>query len=186
MQNLKGNLLNIGMLVAVAAITILILGIRAYLPFAFANSTSSESNVVATANVEAVCFINLSVNSIDFGNMFPTENVPTTQNVVDYDNGGNIAANVLMYGTTWNNDANSLIFFGSSNTTYSPTYNTPWATAFNAGNYLFNSIQPTAIVVPAPSFSNPSTNTPIYFGLAIPEAQTAGQYNQIIYIENSC
>ena len=185
MQNLKGNLFNVGILVAVAAVTIFILGMRAYLPFAVANTTTS--NVVATANVEAVCYINLSVNSIDFGNMFPTENVPTNQNVLDIDNGGNIAANVLFQATTWNDISNTIIGFGASNTTYSNTYNTPWASAFGDGNYLTTSPElANGIVVPAPSFNAQSTNVPIYFGLAIPPAQTAGQYNQIIYVENSC
>ena len=185
MQNLKGNLFNVGILVAVAAVTIFILGMRAYLPFAVANS--STTNVVATANVEAVCYINLSVNSIDFGSLFPTDNVPTTQNVLDIDNGGNIAANVIFTATTWNDISNTIIGFDASNTTYSNTYNTPWASAFGDGNYLTTAPEPAnGITVPAPSFSDPSTNVPIYFGLAIPPAQTAGQYNQIIYIENSC
>ena len=186
MQNLKGNLFNVGILVAVAAVTIFILGMRAYLPFAVANSTYS-SNVVATANVEAVCYINLSVNSIDFGSLFPTDNVPTTQNVLDIDNGGNIAANVIFTATTWNDISNTIIGFDASNTTYSNTYNTPWASAFGDGNYLTTAPEPAnGITVPAPSFNVQSTNVPIYFGLAIPPAQTAGQYNQIIYIENSC
>ena len=185
MQNLKGNLFNVGILVAVAAVTIFILGMRAYLPFAVANSTTT--NVVATANVEAVCYINLSVNSIAFGNMYPTENVPTTQNVLDIDNGGNVAANVLFVATTWNDISSNSIGFGASNTTYSNTYNTPWASAFNDGNYLTTSIATAnGIVVPSPSFTTQSTNVPIYFGLAIPPAQTAGQYNQIIYVENTC
>ena len=186
MQNLKGNLFNVGILVAVAAVTIFILGMRAYLPFAVANSTYS-SNVVATANVEAVCYINLSVNSIDFGSLYPTENVPTTQNVLDIDKGGNVAANVILEATTWNDISNTAIGFGASNTTYSNTYNTPWASAFGDGNYLVPApFSANGINVPAPSFSDPSTNVPIYFGLAIPPAQTAGQYNQTIYIENSC
>ena len=185
MQNLKGNLFNLGILVAVAAVTVLILSIRAYVPFAFANSATS--NVVATANVEAVCYINLSVNSIDFGNLFPTENTPTTQNVVDFDNGGNVAANVIFLATTWNDISNTIIGFGASNTTYSNTYNTPWASAFGDGNYLTtNAETANGISVAAPSFTDQSTNVPIYFGLAIPPAQTAGSYNQIIYIENSC
>ena len=189
MQNLKGNLFNVGILVAVAAVTIFILGMRAYLPFAVANSTStsSSSNVTATANVEAVCYITLSVNSIDFGSLFPTQNTPTTQNVLDIDNGGNIAANVLFSATTWNDISDNSIGFGASNTTYSNTYNTPWASAFNDGNYLTTNAEvANGIVVPSPSFTTQSTNVPIYFGLAIPPAQTAGQYNQIIYVENSC
>ena len=185
MQNLKGNLFNVGILVAVAAVTIFILGMRAYLPFAVANSTTT--NVVATANVEAVCYINLSVNSIDFGSLAPTMNTPTTQNVVDIDKGGNVAASVIFQATTWNEISNTLTTFGASNTTYSNTYNTPWASAFDDGNYLVTTAEvANGIVVPSPSFSNPSTNVPIYFGLAIPPAQTAGQYNQIIYIENTC
>lgn len=185
MQNLKGNLFNVGILVAVAAVTIFILGMRAYLPFAVANVTST--NVVATANVEAVCYINLSVNSIDFGSLFPTQNTPTTQNVLDIDNGGNIAANVLLLATTWNDISNTITGFGASNTTYSNTYNTPWASAFGDGNYLTTTSElANGISVSAPSSGNPSTNVPIYFGLAIPRAQTAGQYNQIIYVENSC
>ena len=185
MQNLKGNLFNVGILVAVAAVTIFILGMRAYLPFAVANSTTT--NVVATANVEAVCYIDLSVNSIDFGSLFPTQNTPTTQNVLDIDNGGNVAANVIFQATTWNDISNTITGFGASNTTYSNTYNTPWASAFGDGNYLTTAPETAnGISVPAPSFQTQSTNVPIYFGLAIPPAQTAGQYNQIIYIENSC
>ena len=187
MQNLKGNLFNVGILVAVAAVTIFILGMRAYLPFAVANTSTSTSNVTATANVEAVCYITLSVNSIDFGNMFPTQNTPTTQNVLDIDNGGNVAANVLFQATTWNDISNTIVGFGASNTTYSNTYNTPWASAFGDGNYLTtNAALANGINVAAPTFQNQSTNVPIYFGLAIPRAQTAGQYNQIIYVENSC
>ena len=185
MQNLKGNLFNVGILVAVATVTIFILGMRAYLPFAVANSTTT--NVVATANVEAVCYINLSVNSIDFGSLFPTQNTPTTQNVVDTDKGGNVAANVILEATTWNDITDLPIGFGASNTTYSNTYNTPYASAVGDGNYLVTTAElANGIVVAAPSFKTQSTNVPIYFGLGIPPAQTAGQYNQIIYVENSC
>ena len=143
----------------------------------FSNTvTSSNALAALTANVQGTCYISLSPNSIGFGPIVPTANVPTNVQVTDTDNGGNAAANVLVGGTDWSFAANTV-------------GQTKWDAATQstyAGTSLTNTLVTTGITVAAPSTGTPSTNSPIYFGLAIPAGTTSGTYTQTITLENSC
>ncbi len=144
----------------------------------------TTANVVVTANVQQVCYITLSTNSINFGQIPAARNTGYTNNgIIDYDQGGNVAANILVEGTNWNEvspvTGNS---FGVSNTVWG-TSNT---VAYSAGTALSNILADTAIQIPAPTQTTPTTSNSIYFGLGIPGGTPAGVYQQTITIENSC
>jgi len=142
------------------------------------NAISTSNSVTITANVVGTCYISLSPNSIDFGALSPTANVPTNFGVNDIDNGGNVAASLLVYGGDWTGPAT----FGISNTTWNATSGTPFSTA----SHLTGTAATTGISIPAPTPSDTATSNSIYFGLGIPPGTPAGTYTQIITIENSC
>ena len=138
--------------------------------------SSSTAQATLTVTVQGVCYISLSPNSIGFGPIVPTANVPTNVQVTDTDNGGNAAANVLVGGTAWSFAANTV-------------GQTKWDAATQstyAGTSLTNTLVTTGITIAAPSTGTPSANSPIYFGLAIPAGTASGTYTQTITLENSC
>ncbi|MEM3791243.1 MAG: hypothetical protein QXL16_00750 [Candidatus Micrarchaeaceae archaeon] len=138
-------------------------------------TNSIITNAVFSANVQQVCYISLSTNAINFGQVAVNSNTTYTSiNVVD-NNEGNTNANIMVYGTNWILSSNSLIAFGVSNTT--------WAAAnvlYSSGTPLNSALTNTNIVVPLQS-----SNT-IYFGLRVPGGVPYGKYSQNITIENSC
>ena len=144
------------------------------------NAISTSNSVTITANVVGTCYISLSPNSIDFGTLSPDANVPTNFGVNDIDNGGNVAASLLVYGGNWIGPTPAT--FGVSNTTWDATQ----GTSFSAATRLTGTPATTGISIPAPTTSNTVTSNSIYFGLGIPPATTAGTYQQTITIENSC
>jgi hypothetical protein len=146
-------------------------------PLATATATNT---VTASANVQGTCYISLSSNQINFGSISPNANVPTNMIITDSDNGGNVAANILVDGTNWIYSSYS---FGVSNTLWSAsTQSTYTGTPLTLTPTLTN----TNIVIPAPTQTTPTTSNNIYFGLAIPAGTPPGIYTQTITIENSC
>jgi hypothetical protein len=142
------------------------------------NSVSTSYQVTAYANVIGTCYIALAPVSINFGSVFASANVPTNMLVTDTDNGGNVAASLLIYGGNW---ISGSINFGVSNTLWNPT-----KLGAYSGNALTNSPVDTGIIVPQPTQSAPSANNLIYFGLGVPGGTPGGSYTQTITIENSC
>ena len=138
---------------------------------------SGPASVSLTANVQGFCSISLNPTSINFGSIAASANVPTNQLITDTDSNGNAQASVLVEGTDWTGAGT----FGVSNTLYSSSSQTTYT-----GNALTNTLTTTGITVAAPTQSNPSTNSPIYFGLGVPAGAPAGAYSQTITIENSC
>ncbi len=140
----------------------------------------SVQNVIATANVQPACFISLSTNAIDFGSITPTNSVPTANAVSVNDPGGNIPANILVDAGNWISGSNT---FYVSNTLWNPvTEPTYTGTPLNLAPNLVD----TLIQEPAPIIANPTTSNTLYFGLAVPAAQSPGLYTQNVYIENEC
>ncbi len=153
------------------------------LVYATQNSTSANS-VQVSVSVGSICYITLSPNTISFGNVFASANVPTNVLVTDSDNGGNAQATMLVYGSNWAYSANTAITFSGSNTMWNPI-----SLSVYGGNALTtNSLSPqnTGIIIPTPTQSNPSTSNSIYFGLAVPPGTPGGVFTQTITVENSC
>ncbi len=144
-------------------------------------SAPYNSFVTAEVTVQPTCFISLTPNAISFGSLTPTTNTPTNKLITDYDPNGNAQASVLVSGTTWNSVSNSLIGFGTSNTLWSASSQSTYT-----GNALTGTATTTGITIAAPNTINPTTNSPIYFGLGVPAGTPAGTYQQTITIENSC
>jgi len=145
------------------------------------NSVSSAYTVTASVNVLGTCFISLNPTSLNFGSIAANANVLTNNLVTDSNPNGNVAANVLVEGTSWNSISTPSIGFGVSNTLWNPS-------SLNAysGNALTNTLAPTGITITAPTQANTITSSPIYFGLGVPGGTPAGSYSQTITIENSC
>jgi len=142
---------------------------------------SSNSTVTANVNVGNVVYIKIAPNSINLNavtgqnSIYPQSTAVTiaTNNLItDYDKGGNIAANILVEGTNFVNDSNTI---GVSNTLWSATSNTAYG-----GTPLTTSLTDTEILIPQPSISSPSKSNNIYFGFSIPPATPAGNYIQTI------
>ncbi|MGC8687672.1 MAG: hypothetical protein ACP5RM_03165 [Candidatus Micrarchaeia archaeon] len=142
------------------------------------NQSSSSNTVTLVANVVGTCYISLSTNSISFGNVYASANVPTNVLVTDYDNNGNVAATLMVSGTNWQGATTT---FGVSNTLWSAASQSSYT-----GNALTSTLTSTGITVPAPTQSSPTQSAPIYFGLAVPPGTPGGSYTQTITIENSC
>jgi hypothetical protein len=142
-----------------------------------AGANSVPINAIFSANVQGVCYISLNTNTINFGTVVASANVPTNSVVTDSDNGGNTAANILVYGGNWIGPAT----FGVGNTLWNPTSSTSYI-----GNALTLSAVDTGIVIPAPTQSTSTTSNSIYFGLGVPGGAPSGTYTQNIIIENSC
>jgi hypothetical protein len=145
------------------------------------NSVSSAYTVTASVSVLGVCFISLSPTSLNFGSIAANANVPTNNLVTDSDSNGDAAATIFVEGTSWNSISNTLIGFGVSNTLWSAS-----SLGTYSGNALTNTLTSTGIIIAAPTQANPTTNSPIYFGLGVPGGTPAGSYSQTITIENSC
>ncbi len=141
-----------------------------------AYGAGAPSNAIGIVNVMSACFISLNPNTINFGQIEPSSNVPTNQLVQDADAGGNVQSNMLITATNWISGPNS---FYVANTLWDST---------NDLSYLGNSLPLypfqtfTPILVPF----GPSTSANVYFGLAIPASQAVGIYTQNIVMENSC
>ena len=166
----------------ITALISVFVGLAVFIAFSgLATAYTASNTVTASANVQGYCYISLSNTIINFGSIAPNANVPTNMLITDYDNGGNVAANILVAGTNWIYSSNTAIYFGVSNTLWSPanqaTYN---------GIALTLSPNDTKIVVPQPTPTNTITSNNIYFGLAIPAGTGAGIYTQTITIEDSC
>ena len=145
------------------------------------NSISTSNAITAKVTVEGTCYISLSPNTISFGSVVASANVPTNVLVTDTDSGGNVAASLFVAGTNWFLNGNTLATsFGVSNTLWDPTSQTTYV-----GTPLTNSLVTTGITIPAPTSTTPTSNS-IYFGLGIPGGTPAGTYEQTITIENSC
>ena len=147
-----------------------------FLPLVY--PSSGNSNVNANVIVSSACFIGLSPNSITFGNMAPTSIYDTNVIVTDTDNGGNVAANILLEGIDWTSGSNSFVV---GQTKYDQTSQSSYS-----GVSLTASLVDTAVQIPAPTASTPSTSNTIYFGLQVPGGTTPGTYTQTITFENSC
>jgi len=144
-----------------------------------ASVNSVPINAIFSANVQGVCYISLNTLTINFGTVVASANVPTQFGVTDSDNGGNVAANMLVYGGNWVGPTT----FGVGNTLWNPTSSNSYigtALTLSTGNTI------TGIVIPAPTQSSPSTSNSIYFGLGVPGGAPSGTYTQNIIIENSC
>ncbi len=137
-----------------------------------------NANVNANVIVSPACFIGVSPSSITFGNMAPTSAYDTNVLVTDTDNGGNVAANILLEGIAWASGSNN---FAVGQTQWSPTVQTSYT-----GTALTTSLVDTLIQIPAPTSSSPSTSNVVYFGLQVPGGTPPGTYTQTITFENSC
>ncbi len=146
------------------------------------NSISTANAIIAKVYVQGTCYISLTPNTISFGSIVASADVPTNVLVTDSDSGGNVAASLLVSGTDWYLNGNTLATsFGVSNTLYDSAIQTTYT-----GSALSNTLAVTGITIPAPTASNTVTSNDIYFGLGIPGGTPAGTYKQTITIENSC
>ena len=145
------------------------------------NSISTANAITAMVDVQGTCYIALSTNTISFGSIVSSANVPTNVLVTDTDNGGNAASTLLVGGNDWTQTASPHTTFGVSNTLWDATSQGSYA-----GTALSNSLVTTGISIPAPNTLDTTTSNSIYFGLNIPGGTPAGTYSQDITIENSC
>ena len=145
------------------------------------NSISTANAITAMVDVQGTCYITLSTNTISFGSIVSSANVPTNVLVTDTDNGGNAASTLLVGGNDWTQTASPHTTFGVSNTLWDATSQGSYA-----GTALSNSLVTTGISIAAPNTVTTTTSNSIYFGLNIPGGTPAGTYSQDITIENSC
>ncbi len=149
--------------------------VAAYGNLALAGSSNQVVNAIVS--VPVYCGNTLSNTIIGFG---ATNNPPgiapgssvNTANLSVYTNTyGNMNANVFVMGSTW---AYSTYTFGVSNTLWS---------AAKQGGYSGTAL--TSSFVLAANAVSQGTNT-IYFGVAVPAGQQAGNYLQQITVQAKC
>ncbi|MEM3460248.1 MAG: hypothetical protein QXO24_03420 [Candidatus Micrarchaeaceae archaeon] len=176
MNKLMGNVvLPVVMFAAFAALTALTI-----LQFNVQNvsaATSNTANAVANVAVGNVIYIALTPNTINFGAVYPNSLVTTTPaaNIIDTDNGGNLAANIFISGTAWSFNGYT---FGVSNTFWSAS------SAYSPNTALSNTLSDTHITIPQPTISAPSQSNTIYFEISIPANTPPGNYLQTVTFQN--
>ena len=143
--------------------------VRAYPPNGVMPSISFTKAVQAN-----ICTITLGTSAINFGTINAGSNIATSNAITDT-NSGNANAYMFVYGGNWINWIGPAQF-GVSNTTWSKSSGTTFATANKLLSTPFN----TTLVVPA------SGSNTIYFGIGVPGGAPSGAYSQTITIENSC
>jgi hypothetical protein len=139
----------------------------------------STNTVSAAVTISNYCTFTTNTANINFGsNIGLGSNTGTETNTILITNTGNSASNVIVYGTNW---ASGSFNFGVTNTVWSATASTPYASA----TPLILTGVDTDILLPAPTSGGTTTNT-ISFGLGIPVGQAPGTYSQTITLSNSC
>ena len=141
--------------------------VRAYPP----NGVMPSVSFTKTLHVN-ICTITLGTSAINFGSLNPGTSIATSNAIKD-SNTGTANAYMFVYGGNWISGSNQ---FGVSNTTWSKSSGTAFATA----NKLLSTPVNTTLTVPA------SGSNTIYFGLGVPRGAPSGAYSQNIIIENSC
>ena len=149
-------------------------------------ATTGESNVVASATVNAKCFITWSNTAVAFGNIDPTQAAATSNLVVGTDTDGNAATNVLVAGGNWVLEYDTTNYF-VQNTLWNPTSaGAGVGNVVNLYNGLFSSLEDTNILITAPTQSNPTTTNNIFFGAEVPGGTPSGIYVQNVVLSTAC
>jgi hypothetical protein len=161
--------LTTGALLAFIGMSLLTIGLS------YAASSSSNS-LTANVDVSNVIYLSVAPTAISFNSLFPGGHYDTNVIVTDSDINGNIGANILVDGSPWTSNSNSM---GVGNTIWSSTSETS-----NVGNSLESAFANTLITIPAPSLSTPSTSGNVYLGVNIPLGTPPGNYLQTINFEN--
>jgi len=139
-----------------------------------AKAYTDSDTITAQVTVPAICTVSLSTNSIDFGSVAPGSDTGVTNQQVTVTNGGNTQAiNTTIKGGNWSD--------GGTNTF--PVGNTEWSTSaftYGSGTDL------TASNVVVTNNLGAGNSITAYFGLGVPQYQTASSYNQTITITMNC
>ncbi len=135
-------------------------------------ATGTTDLVSASVTINSYCSFTVSNTAIDFGSLFPGNTIPT-DNVITVSDTGNIGSNILTSGSNWAFASNT---FGVTNTVWSPTSGTTYASA----TPLTGTTTDTKIVVTT------TTSNDIYYGLGIPAGEAPGTYSQTINVISSC
>ncbi len=134
-------------------------------------------NVILTEVVQSTCQITLSVSALTFGNVIAWTNTVTTTNAVTDTNNGNAGTFMGVYGSNWIGPNGIAPNFGVKNTT--------WSGASTTGYGSANALTLISANTNLAAGASGGTAT-IYFGLGIPQGQSANTYTQNIIITNVC
>lgn len=156
-----------------------------FLRFAFASSNTT--NVVASANVVASCFISTSPNTINFGNVPAGGSTVNTVNAVTVnDPFGNAPANIFVAGANWLGPSTDNFFVSNTVWAASNVATISGATPLVLFNGLMSSFVDTSIQIPAPNAVANSPGNFIFFGAQVPLLTPIATYTQNIFIEEQC
>ena len=139
--------------------------------------TSNTSSLNANVNVGYAVYISIQTNTATFGNVYPGTSYNTNVPITVHDDGGNLAANILVSGVDWAGPGTNTI--GVGNTLYSATSLASYNGIALSGT-LANSLS--TIAQPTITFNSPSNS--VYFGVDIPAGTAAGLYTQTLTFEN--
>ncbi len=134
--------------------------------------TGNSTAITFSQSLTSTCTIYLNSNVINFGNLNPNSDIPTSNSITDT-NSGNTNAYLYLYGGNWVQGSES---FGVSNTIYADAS----GVAYSAASKLTSTATNSMIQIAA------SSSNTIYFGLNIPPATPSSAYGQTITIENVC
>ncbi|MDE1846024.1 MAG: hypothetical protein KGH53_01975 [Candidatus Micrarchaeota archaeon] len=176
-MNNRAVIVNLGIIALMAAMVLSVVS------FTFSgislSANSGSTNVVATVNVQSTCVLAVSNSAINFFTVNPgtSTGVGASGNVVSDTNNGNVGSYIWISGSNWIG-VNIAVNFFVANTIYSNSFNNEGA------GYLFNSVG-LATGNTGELVSTGATNT-LYFGVNIPNGQTANSYTQNVVINNVC
>ena len=139
------------------------------------------ANANALVTVSSTCEIALSPNTVNFGTLGPSQSAATQFGVNDLNN-GNVGTNIWVQGQgggiyigNWLDTTDNAINFPVSNTKWDVTLD-----AIYTGNSLTDIATNTNIGVASLATSQ------VFWGVTIPNGQTAATYVQNILITNVC
>lgn len=141
-------------------------------------SFAATSNGSVTANVDVgyAVYISIPTNTASFGNIYPNAVAYTNVPITVQDNGGNLAANILVSGGAWASGSNSIPV---GNTLYSNTLQTSYV-----GTALSGTLTDTHSTIAQPSIAANSLSNSVYFGVSIPAGTPPGLYTQALTFQN--
>ena len=143
-------------------------------PATYTSTNSFTANVL----VSGICYALVSPNPLSFGTMSPGTSSFTNTVVTDSDVNGNGALYVSVKGSDWSYFSNTITV---GNTLWSASSQSSYT-----GTALTTTYANTAVYVPAPSITSPTSSNSIYFGMNVPSGETAGVYTQTITFNNVC
>ncbi len=162
------------MKVSKKAILFVLMAVVGLAAMSLAYAQSDSETITADVTVPEVCIVSLNTTTISFGEVSPGTDTGETNEVVTITNDGNVqATETTIEGTDWDDGVNTMAIG-----------QTVWNTA-DEDYELGESLTDTAESIIGGDLTA-GASLDVFFGVAVPEQQPPGTYEQDITITMNC